>query len=522
MGMNTLSRGSEWLRWDPHIHTPGTMHEDRFEGDWTKYLDALETANPRIRALGITDYCVTRSYEQLKEFKDAGRLPDCDLIFPNIELRLNTGTVKGRFVNIHLLVCPDDPNHLSELHRFLAQLSFKAFDDKFVCTKDDLIRLGRKADPKLTQAKAALRHGCSQFKVSLDNLLEAHQIAWASENILISVSGNDDGTSGVRDGADTTLREEIEKAAHAIFASSLKQRDFWLGRGASSVEELHDRYDGPKPCIWGCDAHELARVARPDLDKYCWIKGVPTFDTLRQACIDPERAYVGSSPPALVADSQIIDQVRIQNAPWARTPNILLNHGLVAIIGARGSGKTALADIIATGCDAYETSEYPSFLSRAKEHLDDATVQLTWSGGEQTSGFLDSPSNSGPAAFPRARYLSQQFVEELSSVNGMPHLIKEIERVIFESHPTHERDGASDFEELLDLRARHHRDSREREERALTDISDQIGTELDKSRQVAGVTTLIAEKEKLIARYDADRRKLLPKEKTRPAKRSRT
>ena len=29
------------------------------------------------------------------------------------------GTVKGKWVNIHLLVSPEDPHHLTELNRFL-------------------------------------------------------------------------------------------------------------------------------------------------------------------------------------------------------------------------------------------------------------------------------------------------------------------------------------------------------------------------------------------------------------------
>ena len=42
--------------------------------------------------------------------------------------------------------------------------------------------------------------------------------------------------------------------------------------------------------------------------------------------------------------------------------------------------------------------------------------------------------------YPRARYLSQQFVEELCSSSGMTDaLLREIERVIFESHPLTER-----------------------------------------------------------------------------------
>ena len=93
----------------------------------------------------------------------------------------------------------------------------------------------------------------------------------------------------------------------------------------------------------------------------------------------------------------------------------------------------------------------------------------------------------------------------------MPALIKEIERVIFESHPSLERDGAVNFDELLELRASGFRDARAREEVALENISDQIGIEMEKSRAVTPLKAKIAEKQKLITRYEKDRKNLLPK-----------
>ena len=118
-------------------------------------------------------------------------------------MRLALGTVKGRWVNVHLLVSPEDPNHLTELKRFLARLSFEAHEDTYVCTKSDLIRLGQKVDPSLTDATAALSQGTEQFKVSFVQLKEARQEFRAQQNILIAVAGGEtDGTSGVREGAD--------------------------------------------------------------------------------------------------------------------------------------------------------------------------------------------------------------------------------------------------------------------------------------------------------------------------------
>jgi hypothetical protein len=297
-------------------------------------------------------------------------------------MRLAVGTVKGRWANLHLLVSPEDPHHLEELWRFLSRLSFPAYDDRFNCTASDLIKLGKKADPSLT-GEAALEKGATQFKVSFSELVALYSgSAWAKENIIVAVAGSeDDGTSGIRDAADATLRQEIEKFAHIIFASSTSQRDFWLGRKSASVETLRTRYGGLKPCLHGSDGHDHDSAATPTGDRYSWIKGAVAFDSLRQAIIDPAgRAYVGPNPPFRATPSQVISSVNVKGAAWLQTPSLELNAGLIAIIGARGSGKTALADAIAAGCNA-TSGRLGLKLSTADHDRDSRALQkavLSW------------------------------------------------------------------------------------------------------------------------------------------------
>ncbi len=510
-----LSSGSRWHRWDPHVHAPGTVLNDQFRGEhaWDEYLTALEMASPTIRAVGITDYYDLDTYERVLRAKSDGRLPDCDLIFPNVEARLNLGTVKGSWVNVHLLVSPDDPNHIEELKRFLSRLTFEALGDKFSCSTADLINLGRRAGASSGSAVAALRHGAEQFKVSFDQLRENYRTStWAKENILVAVvAGTKAGTSGVREAADTTLRQEVEKFSHLIFSANPKDRDFWLGLGSLDAKEIRHRYDGLKPCLHGSDAHEIRTVGNPDDDRYSWIKGALIFDALRQACIDPKgRAYVGPTPPAAATPSQVISSLFTSAASWLTTPKLALNPGLVAVIGARGSGKTALADIIAAGCDAMPELVNPqSFLYRAREYLSGASVQIDWATGESEIRTLDDDIRFA-SHYARARYLSQQFVEELCASDGMTDaLLREIERVIFEAHDATEREGAVDFDELLDMRAARHRQSRMRQEVALSTLSDRIGTELEKQRLVPRLRAQILEQSLLISRYTADRTKLV-------------
>jgi hypothetical protein len=511
------SSGSRWHRWDPHMHAPGTILNDQFggEGAWDGYLTSIETATPTIRALGVTDYYVLDLYQRVQKLKAAGRLPQCDLIFPNVEMRLTIGTARGNRINVHLLVSPEDPDHIAELSRFLTRLTFKAFDDVFPCTRGELIRLGRRADPAIQSDEAALRHGVGQFKVDFEQLRSAfddHE--WARKNILVAVAaGSNDGTSGMKDAADATQRAEVEKFADVIFSSNPKDHEFWLGRGSLEHDDICSRYGALKPCLHGSDAHKSTAVGVPDGDRFTWIKGDPIFDTLRQACIVPDgRAYVGATPPIGATQSQLISGLSINGTSCFMVPTVMLNPGLIAVIGARGSGKTALADIIAAGCDATpEFSNPKSFLNRARDHLHGASVRLDWESGEPTVRALDE-ADPLEERYPRARYLSQQFVEELCTSDGVTDaLLSEVKRVIFEAHDSAERDGAIDFDELLDLRATRFRQSRDREEQALAILSDRISDELQNQRAIPTLTSQVADKGKVIARYIADREKLLPK-----------
>jgi energy-coupling factor transporter ATP-binding protein EcfA2 len=264
----------------------------------------------------------------------------------------------------------------------------------------------------------------------------------------------------------------------------------------------------------GSDAHAHEDVAVPAEHRYSWLKGIVAFDTLRQACIDPGgRAYVGPAHPAAAVGSQVIATVEVADAQWFKTSPLGLNPGLVAIIGARGSGKTALADIIALGCDATATPLSPSsFLARAKDLLSEGSVTLKSETGDERRRCLDNSDSDRNDAYPRARYLSQQFVEELCTASGITDaLLAEIERVIFEAHPTVDRDGAIDFNELLDLRVSRFRLAREREEESILNISERIGNELDKSKLVPTVKKQVQEKEKLITGYVRDRARLVSK-----------
>jgi len=281
------SRGSVWNRWDPHIHTPGTLLSDQYgdENPWESFLTKINKSQPPIRALGITDYYSIERYEDVVCKRDAGLLPNTSLIFPNVELRFGIETSKGSAVNVHLLFSPDDPNHVEEINRFLHTLEFRYQSESYHCYKADLVRLGRKHDPSVTTDDAALAVGAIQFKVDFVQLQnEWGKSEWVRRNSLVAVAaGERDGTSGLRDASNSfaALRKSIEAFAHIIFSASPSQIEFWLGRKGATLDDLESKWGGMKPCMHGSDAHEIKRAGVPDNERLCWINGDLTFESLR-------------------------------------------------------------------------------------------------------------------------------------------------------------------------------------------------------------------------------------------------
>lgn len=521
-------RGSLWHRWDPHIHAPGTALNDQYKGPnpWDEFLTRIEESNPPIRALGITDYCGIDGYVETVARKRDGRLANVGLIFPNVEFRLSIETNKGTGVNLHLLFAPEGEDHVERILHFLDGVTFEYLGEVFRCNRQDLIRLGKAHDPKIIDELAAYRMGVTQFKVSLDgirNCLKKSQ--WAQANCLIAVAGSGrDGTAGLQgDGGQwEATRKNIEGLAKIIFSANPNTIDFYLGKGAASIEDLETKWGGLKPCLHGSDAHAADRVGVPDEDRRCWLKGDLSFETLRQTIIEPaSRVHIGAAPPRGALPGNSMRTVEVTSAPWMSPSRVQLNPGMVAIIGARGSGKTALADLIATGAFGVSSQlSKSSFLRRAEEFLKDSNVKVTWESGDPTENAIAAVEAEELFDAPHVQYLSQQFVEQLCSSEGLnDSLVEEIHRVIFNSHAEVDRLGAEDFNALLSASLEQARESRERQKQTLARVADAMTAEQLRKDGLKALTKDRDEKRKALEKDKADRKLLVAKGQEQRVKR---
>lgn len=103
-------RGSEWRKWDLHIHSPlsglNNQYPKNSDGspNWNLFIDELEKIKD-VSVIGITDYFFIDGYKKIMEYKDQEKLNNFELILPNIELRLDTFVVKekSRDINFHVI-----------------------------------------------------------------------------------------------------------------------------------------------------------------------------------------------------------------------------------------------------------------------------------------------------------------------------------------------------------------------------------------------------------------------------------
>jgi ABC-type lipoprotein export system ATPase subunit len=261
-------------------------------------------------------------------------------------------------------------------------------------------------------------------------------------------------------------------------SSNRKQADFFLWKDSTYSEEDYRGWFGTrKPCIKGSDSHnvndELGKLKDQNsqpTDKYCWIKADPTFGGLRQIINEPEdRVYIGRVPPKMEEvrgnATRFIDRLHIRKSADADTSDIWfdcdlpLNSDMVAIIGNKGSGKSALADILALAGNTHCDSNHFSFLvkdrfcERGGKLARQFEVRPIWADGTETA----LPLNAKPDinAVERVRYIPQTYLEKVcgeTEPGQQSEFQAELRKVIFSHISEADRLGKQTLDELIEYK----------------------------------------------------------------------
>lgn len=475
---NAWPRGSEWRKWDLHVHAPGTKQADQFRqsngGDvWDEYCSKLHESD--VQAFGITDYFSADGYFSTFH-KYMERYPDSSKVFfPNIELRTNDVVNKAQEeVNVHLLFNPFRPDHADKIRALLASLKTNKTDNAGRNVRASELENGGYA--AATTTRAFIHEALEETYGKGADLLD---------RVLIITAANNDGIRPERGKQRKLLiTDELDKFSDAFFGNT-GNVEYFLG--TSRAED--DEYTKPKPVLSGSDAHSFAdleeKLGQVVSDQKVgivyeptWIKADQTFEGLKQIIFEPaNRVFIGAEPDierrVRENKTRYIESLHIncvegyrqdQHGVWFCDEKMVLGKELVAIIGNKGSGKSAVTDIIgllgnshnqiSKGLSGTKPEELFSFLNKEKflkggcaKHFQGV---LHWYEGEPDRKLLDAQVATHLPE--KVEYLPQKYLERICANIADDEFRTTLNEVIYRYVKPQDQHGKKNLDDLIQYR----------------------------------------------------------------------
>jgi len=467
-------RGSIWRKWDLHLHTPDTkLNPNGYElkdkkDKWIKYCEELEKSD--VQVFGITDYFSSENHFKLLDTFTKKYPHSSKIFFPNLELRLEVSVNKaGEEVNIHILFS----NKVSsdEIKDFLSKLETNITKNGAVVTCDKLKTSNdyEKASVKYSDIKPALK------KVFGDK--RPYIIIAASNNQGIRADNNSPRKLNISD--------EIDKICNAFFGNS-NNPEYFLNTERYELREDGTRDAASKCPVFACsDSHSFSDLKnklgksfekRDEKGKICdssqitWIKSDKTFEGLIQTLIEPEeRVFIGEIPPSKQRVEQnktkYIKELKLNkikgstlDETWFENIEpIPLNTDLVAIIGNKGNGKSAIADILGLLGNTKNHGGF-SFLNKDKfrkprpNRAESFEASIEWENGTKDSPVILSTNPEGSLP-EKVKYIPQSYLEKLCTETDEAKFSEELKNVIFSHVDASEKLGKHSLDELIEYKS---------------------------------------------------------------------
>ncbi|AGK49082.1 AAA domain protein [Burkholderia thailandensis MSMB121] len=522
--MTKYERGSEWRQWDLHIHTPASFHwkGKRFDADHAseahralvdEMIKAMNAAEPAVFAL--MDYWTFDGWFALQRRLQEPDAPTLKkTVFPGIELRLAAPTHCR--LNAHVLFSNEIDDQ--SLHDFKSALTIELVERPL--SDAALVALARQvgADKlkhhgfdksQVDQDDAvALRAGstiaeinCESYKKAIRQVPNGHAIGFMPYD-------TSDGLGEVKWQDHYAYFLGLFQSSPIFESRNRDLRDAFVGQETPGNTKFFKNFQAglnyvPRLVVSGSDAHCFVGV-KGDNDrrgygdypsgKATWIKADPTFQGLQQAIMEPlKRSYIGARPPKReeidTNKTYFIDAIEVRKADgtsavgnWLDGTKLPLNPDLVAIIGNKGSGKSALADVLALLGNSRQTAHF-SFLKKERfrgKSGDPArhfVGTLSWLDGNTEHRNLNE--NPPQDNVELVRYIPQGHFEDLCNahVSGRSDAFeKELRAVIFSHADDAIRLGALDFDQLVEQQERTYRSQLNEFRKELRGINQRITT----------------------------------------------
>lgn len=337
------NKGSEWRKWDLHVHSPASGFGT--EADYPTFIENLK--NSEADVIGINDYATIEGYSKILELGGFSE----KVLFPVVEFRMNnkinhkstTATKGGVSINFHIIF----DNELTTSQILTELNSLECFGEGGNETKLGHVQLIERNKLSFDFYKTV-----EAFKKS--TYLNGRFLVW----VPYDEYGGIDAIDPINDGF---FKLGLLNKTQVLGSANQKQIDFFLS------ERCLTDVGKNIPCIKGSDSHAIdypfGRLRDKDsnpIEKYCWIKADPTFFGLKQIVYEPkERVKIQKTNPDLDFEKPFFSNIKInadeeifeneKDLIFGKNENgIPLNQNLVAIIGGRGEGKSMLTDFLAS------------------------------------------------------------------------------------------------------------------------------------------------------------------------------
>ena len=348
-------RGSEWRKWDLHIHTPASYDWDKKCKETVK--DIIDKAiAEKLSVIAITDHHTVKGIDDVVKAVNGKDLT----VLPGVELRTDKGN-KG----IHIIGL------------FNSLISSKTIYDKLLCplnlSEDDVKKKGN-------------GQICCNFEEACQKI---HELG----GLVLLHAGNKSSSI-----------EQLDSDVRAVLKKDLAFLvDIFEVSNEKQVDDYH-KIVFPKikrefPCVITSDACDRSKLKYKDghstevIGKsFTWIKADPTFEGLKQIIYEPrDRVRIQKNNPEPLKSFYSINSLKISNGNINRNLSIEnvgipLNRNLVSVIGGKGSGKTALLDLIANCYPGkIDLSNKNSFVNRIFDEGQDLLASINFLNQENFS-----------------------------------------------------------------------------------------------------------------------------------------
>lgn len=415
-------KGAEWRKWDLHFHTPTSYDYKDKSVTNTDIIDGL--SDNEISVVAITDHH-TMDVRRIKELQTMGAEKGITVL-PGIEFLSDArGSEPVHFIGIFSESC--------QLDFIWGQLQNKTAICKII-----------------GESKKANEVYC--------DLIETTDLVHKLGGIVSVHSGQKHGSvETITNSLQHTMAQK-EDIAKSVDIYELGKADDQNGYRKIVFPYINKIL----PMVLCSDSHNTKAY---QLKENCWIKADPTFEGLKQVIIEPEeRVFIGAMPSLLDRVSKnrtkYIKELSItqtgdydgRHGTWFKDISIPLNSELVAIIGNKGSGKSAIADVIAL-CSNYQPNDQDfSFLTsekfKKKRLAENFIATTVWESSKPSEVNLNKQLENTELD---VKYLPQgQFERLTNEIRTAEGFQREIESVVFSHIPESENLGTSSFDGLIE------------------------------------------------------------------------